>query len=302
MKISIITPSYQQDPYILRTLQSVAFQKVDAELEHIVMDGGSHDQTVSILKEAAQSMPHLKWLSEPDNGQAHAVNKGIQASSGDIIGWLNSDDIYYQGTLQRVLDFFNAHPDCDVVYGQADHINTNDLPFETYPTEPWDHERLIETCYFCQPAVFFRRRVFEKYGLLNDSLQYCMDYEYWLRLSKANASVMFLQKKLAGSRLYAETKTMHQKAKAHAEINDMLKEKFNSVPDKWLYHYAHAVIEQKMDGKQHPCLFRIMLTYHTLLSSIYWNRKLSVTLIKTIYDWLIKTPVTSRFMYLRRDA
>ena len=227
MKISVVTPSFNQGQFIERTLQSVASQ-TGAEIEHVVFDGGSTDDTVAILEHFS---PPVRWVSEKDKGQTDAINKGIRASDGEIIGWLNSDDVYYPGALARVAGFFEANPGIDVVYGMADHIDLEDHAFEPYPTEPWDFARLKETC---QPALFFRRRVVERHGLLDESLHYCMDYEYWLRLGKAGTRFAYLEEKLAGSRLYAETKTLGARVKVHREINDMFKKLFGAVPDRWL--------------------------------------------------------------------
>ena len=225
MKVSIVTPSFNQGKFIERTLQSVASQ-TGVEVEHVVFDGGSTDNTVEILKSFT---PSVRWVSQKDRGQADAVNKGICATKGEIIGWLNSDDIYYSGAIARVVAFFEANPEIDVVYGMADHINLVDQAFELYPTEPWNFERLKETCFICQPALFFRRRVIKEYGLLDESLIYCMDYEYWLRLGKAGVRFVYLKEKLAGSRLYADNKTLAARVKVHREINDMLKKMFGRV-------------------------------------------------------------------------
>lgn len=274
MKISIVTPSYNQGIFIERTLQSVAKQRdtlpADVELEHVVFDGGSNDTTVDVLKRHGDT---VRWVSEKDRGQTDAVNKGIRATDGDIVGWLNSDDVYYDGALASVLAYFEAHPEVDLVYGMADHIDQQDHAFESYPTEPWSFERLMQTCFICQPALFFRRRVFEQHGLLNESLNYCMDYEYWLRLGQAGVKFGYLERKLAGSRLYADNKTLGARVKVHAEINDMFKAKFGQVPRRWIANYAHAVVDNKVVRAQHPRRFLILLALWSNWAAFHWNRR-----------------------------
>lgn len=284
MKISIITPSYNQGQFIERTLLSVASQ-TGGEIEHVVFDGNSNDNTVEILQKAT-SLNH--WVSEKDKGQTDAVNKGILATSGEIIGWLNSDDIYYPGAIETVLDYFNKNPDVDVVYGMADHIDINDKPFETYPTEPWNFNRLKEVCIICQPALFFRRKVVEQHGLLDESLNYCMDYEYWLRLGKAGVRFGYLEKKLAGSRLYAENKTLGAKVKVHREINDMFKKKFGKVPTSWLFNYAHSVVENKIVREKNPIRYLSAILISTVHSSFHWNKRLSFDFMIMVMRWGLK--------------
>jgi glycosyltransferase involved in cell wall biosynthesis len=284
MKVSIVTPSYNQGQFIERTLQSVASQ-ASAKIEHVVFDGGSTDNTVEVLKNFS---PPVRWVSKKDKGQTDAVNQGIRATDGEIIGWLNSDDIYYPGAVALVVEYFDRHPEIDVVYGMADHIDLEDQAFESYPSEPWDFERLKETCFICQPALFFRRRVVEKNGLLDESLNYCMDYEYWLRLGKAGIRFAYLEEKLAGSRLYAENKTLGARVKVHKEINDMFKESFAKVPDRWLFNYAHAVVESKIDRRLHPMRFVLRIGLHTILASFRWNRSVSADMLNEIIMWARK--------------
>ena len=272
MKVSIVTPSYNQGQFIERTLQSVASQ-TGIEIEHVVFDGGSTDNTVEVLRKFS---PPVRWVSKKDKGQTDAVNKGILATDGEIIGWLNSDDIYYPDAIAFVVAYFSAHPEVDVVYGMADHIDLEDQAFEPYPSEPWDFERLKETCFICQPALFFRRRLVEQHGLLDESLNYCMDYEYWLRLGKAGVTFGYLEEKLAGSRLYADNKTLGARVKVHKEINDMFKKLYGRVPGRWLFNYAHAVVESKTDRNRAPRWFMLKLLVSTLIAAWYWNRKISV--------------------------
>ncbi|WP_027796617.1 glycosyltransferase family 2 protein [Paraburkholderia acidipaludis] len=283
MKISIVTPSYNQGQFIERTLQSVAFQD-GAEIEHVVFDGGSSDNTVDVLKAFA---PAVRWVSKKDKGQTDAVNQGIRATDGEIIGWLNSDDVYYPGAIARVVAFFQENPEIDVVYGLADHIDIDDNAFEDYPTEPWNLERLKETCFICQPALFFRRRVVDQYGLLDESLHYCMDYEYWLRLGKAGVRFALLDKKLAGSRLYADNKTLGARVKVHAEINDMFRKLFGMVPDRWLFNYAHAVVEQRYT-RSNSNAFALRVGMTSVSASLKWNHRVSGEMAKSIYSWIRK--------------
>jgi glycosyltransferase involved in cell wall biosynthesis len=282
MKVSIVTPSFNQGRFIERTLQSVASQS-GAEIEHVVFDGGSTDDTVEILKRFS---PPVRWVSKKDNGQADAVNKGIRVTDGEIIGWLNSDDIYYPGAIERIAAFFEAHPEIDLVYGMADHTDVEDHAFEPYPTEPWNFERLKETCYICQPALFFRRRVVEKYGLLNESLHYCMDFEYWLRLGKDGARFAYLEEKLAGSRMYSENKTMSAKVKVAQEINGVFKKLFGQVPDVWLFNYAHAVAGQGTSRENNETVFVIRLIVNSIFSALKWNRGISMVMRYTLNKWV----------------
>jgi glycosyltransferase involved in cell wall biosynthesis len=284
MKVSVITPSFNQGKFIERTLQSVACQIVPGvEIEHVVFDGGSTDNTVEVLKRFG---PSVRWISEKDGGQTDAVNKGIRATDGEIIGWLNSDDVYYPGAVAHVVAYFKANPDIDVVYGMADHVDLEDHAFESYPTEPWNLERLKEVCFICQPALFFRRRVVDIHGLLDESLNYCMDYEYWLRLGKAGIRFAYLEERLAGSRLYADNKTLGARVKVHKEINDMFKKLFGAVPDQWLFNYAHAVVGAKLNRDAAPKRFVLEVGLRTLFSAMYWNRRVSVAMRKEIKRWI----------------
>ncbi|MGO4222716.1 glycosyltransferase family 2 protein [Lysobacter sp. TAF61] len=283
MKISVVTPSYNQGQFIGRTLESVAGQQ-GVEVEHVVFDGGSTDSTTSVLAGFGRG---VRWTSEPDGGQTHAVNKGLVASDGEIIGWLNSDDVYYPGALARVHAYFAANPDVDVVYGMADHIDIDDVAFESYPTEDWSPERLIQTCFICQPALFMRRRVVATHGLLDESLNYCMDYEYWLRLARAGVRFGYLPEKLAGSRLYSDNKTLGASIAVHAEINGMLRQKFGAVSDIWLYKYAHVVVRSRVDERLHPTRFAREVSVRTMLASLRWNRGVSRSLLARLFPrWI----------------
>lgn len=282
MKVSIVTPSFNQGVFIERTLQSVLSQDWDA-IEYVVFDGGSSDSTIDVLRKYDG---RIRWVSERDKGQGDAVNKGIQATDGEVIGWLNSDDIYYPGAVRLAVECLVQHPEAEMVYGMADHIDLDDRPYEAYPTEPWNFDRLQQTCFICQPALFFRRSVIEKHGLLDVSLRYCMDYEYWLRVGAAGVRFHYLEKKLAGSRMYPENKTMRDVTKVHAEINDMLSRRLGRVPDRWITNYSGTLVNPRIDRARHPRRYIYALVLCTALASLWWNWRISPALRHMMFEWL----------------
>ncbi len=287
-KISVVTPSFNQAPFIERTIRSVLSQDWPS-LEYVVFDGGSTDGTVEILKKYGN---HVRWVSQKDDGQGDAVNRGILATSGEIIGWINSDDIYYPGAVRAAVEYFDAHPEADVVYGMADHIDLEDRPFECYRTEPWDFDRLLRHCFICQPATFFRRSVVQRCGLLDATLMYCMDYEYWLRLGVAGLQFGYLEQKLAGSRMYADNKTMGARLKVHREINDMFRARFGRVPANWIWNYVHVLLTSRGAESQTCLEFQFMA--QVMLAELRWNRKLSTDTLRAIHTRLRRIRTKTR--------
>lgn len=282
---TIVTPSFNQGKFIRKTIESVLSQDF-RNFEYLIFDGGSSDETVSILKSYGDS---VKWVSEPDRGQAHAVNKGLITSHGEVIGWLNSDDIYYPGALQTVHNTFIKHPEIDVVYGMADHIDENDNLIEPYYNEEWDYERLKEICFISQPAVFFRRTVVDEFGMLDENLKYCMDYEYWLRIGKAKP-FYYLKQGIAGSRLYKDTKTLGSAVAVHEEILDMFREKIGEIPDRWIFAHAHAVARAHGLKRESPAdnlKFVMKVIAVSLYNSLRTRRYISLSLLKVMGSWFI---------------
>ncbi|MBI3800478.1 MAG: glycosyltransferase, partial [Deltaproteobacteria bacterium] len=260
--VSIVTPSYHQGRYIADTIGSVLNQDYP-NLEYLVMDGGSTDGTVEILRQYGD---RLVWLSEKDRGQADAINKGLRMARGEILGWLNSDDTYEPGAISKIVQYFRTHPDVALVYGEGHHIDAQGHYLERYPTEPFDRQRLQETCFICQPTVFFRAEVFRALGPLDADLLYCLDYEYWLRVAK-RFRIGFLAEHLANSRLHGDTKTLARRVQVHEEILRVVKHHCGRVPTPWIATYAYFYLMEKLqphlvgiskEGWASPCV-RIFL-------------------------------------------
>jgi glycosyltransferase involved in cell wall biosynthesis len=287
LSITIITPSFNQAQFLERTIRSVLAQSSEeprfaGRIEHWVIDGGSSDGSVEILKRYSD---RLQWISEKDRGHPDAVNKGLARATGDIIGWLNSDDIFYNGAVAAVMDFFERRPDVDVVYGDGNHIDENDRFLEPYPTEDWNFERLKDYCFLCQPAVFFRRSVVERFGPLDVQWHYALDYEYWLRLGKKGARFVHIKALLAATRLHAATKTLGSRVKVHSENNDMLVALFGRAPDQWLYNFAHAVLDERGLPRGTP-RYSIEVALRSWAAAVRWNGLISFPMLKLGCQWI----------------
>lgn len=205
MKVSIVTPSYQQGEFIEETIKSVINQDY-SPLEHVVVDGGSTDETVQVLSEY-EDQYDLRWLSEPDEGQADGVNKGVDMTDGDIIGWLNSDDVYFsKDTVSTVVDRFELTT-ADAIYGDSVLITRDGVVQKiNCPPSQFDYERLIRGCFLVQPSVFLRREVLEKHKLDTDR-EYGMDYDLWLTIGE-EYDFQYVPKILSGDRNHQGRKTI----------------------------------------------------------------------------------------------
>jgi glycosyltransferase involved in cell wall biosynthesis len=209
LKISIITPSYNQAPFIERTIRSVLDQGY-ANLEYIVMDGGSTDGTIDILKRYGGQ---LTWISEQDKGQADAINKGITRSTGDIIAYLNSDDTYEPDALIKVASHFSRNPKtmwltgrCRIIDEQDREIRRLVTAYKNFLLRHYSYSLLLATNPVSQPATFWRRSVISEFGLFDETEHLVMDYDYWLRIGKTYPPAV-LDGYLAAFRVYAATKT-----------------------------------------------------------------------------------------------
>lgn len=208
-RISVITPSLNQGAYIERTIKSVLDQGYP-NLEYIVIDGGSSDNTIDILKAYGS---RLVWVSEKDEGQSDAINKGLSIATGDIIAYLNSDDLYEQGALSAAAEVFAKDRSvmwltgrCRII-DEADHeVRRLITEYKNLLLEQYSYRLLLVTNPISQPATFWRRQVVEEFGPFDLNEHLAMDYEYWLRIGRKYPPVI-INRYLAGFRVHQASKT-----------------------------------------------------------------------------------------------
>ncbi|HEX6243171.1 MAG TPA: glycosyltransferase family 2 protein [Polyangiales bacterium] len=213
VRISIVTPSFNQAQYLERTLESVLNQRGDFSLEYRVVDGGSSDGSVDILRRYGE---RLSWTSERDRGQVDAINKGLCAISGDIVGWVNSDDVLLPGALDAVARAFREHPEAEWLHGDCEIIDPDDRPvrkwvslYKRLRAQRHSFANLLTENYVSQMTVFWRRSVHDQIGYLDPALHFAFDYDLWLRLAR-RGDPLYLPRKLACFRWYPASKSGSQ--------------------------------------------------------------------------------------------
>lgn len=202
--ISVITPSFNQGPFIEETIRSVLLQGYP-RLEFIVIDGGSTDNSVDTIRKYGPWITY--WVSEPDGGQTYAINKGIRIATGDVLSWLNSDDILCPDALREVAEKFIESPDLELVYGDCEMIDENGDVFDRFNVRKSDLTDLLEENFISQPSTFFRARALAAVGGLDSELHYAMDYDLWIRMFLNKARVLYNPTVLSRFRYHGTSKS-----------------------------------------------------------------------------------------------
>jgi glycosyltransferase involved in cell wall biosynthesis len=200
MKLSIITPSYQQGAFIKKCIASVKRQKGDFAVEHIVLDNCSTDETKDVLAEYLENPGHveLRVFVEPDSGQTSAINKGFALATGDVLCWLNTDEEYQEGALQKVVSFLNANPLVDVVFGNCDFVDSCGRTVKRKREHFFSQNMLLfYGCFIPSCATFVRRRIIEAGIILDPKFKVNMDFDWYVRISKAGYKFATLPATLA---------------------------------------------------------------------------------------------------------
>jgi GT2 family glycosyltransferase len=248
--ISIVTPSYEQGRYLARTIYSVLSQNYP-RLEYRVQDGGSSDETRAVLERFDGSLSG--WAIEPDDGQADAINRGFAHTGGEIMAYLNSDDLLLPGSLAYVARYFAKHPDVDAVYGHRIMIDEYDSEVGRWVLPPHADDVLAVVDYVPQETLFWRRELWERAGARIDaSLQFAIDWDLLLRFRDAGARMVRLPRFLGAFRVHDEQKTGRQQQLCDSE-SELLRRRV----------LGRAMSEQEVAARARPYLRRHVL-HHTI--------------------------------------
>jgi GT2 family glycosyltransferase len=227
-RISIVTPNRGHGRYLRQCIDSVLEQGYP-DVEHRVFDGGSQDESIEILKSYGSA---ISWVSGADGGQAAAINEGFRKATGDVVAWLNSDDYYLPGAFDAAIAALARDPEAAAVHANAWMVDGAGNRLGRYPTFALERADLAPKCYVCQPTVFLRREVLESEGLLNDELELCFDYEWWLRILR-NRRMIFCEQPLAATRHHARTKTRARRSRGLIEAGYVTRHHFGRPHWRW---------------------------------------------------------------------
>jgi len=204
-RVSLVTPSFNQAAYLEAAILSVLNQGYP-DLEYMVFDGGSQDGSTQILNRYRDRLAY--WESVPDRGQAHAVNKGWERANGKYVWWLNADDLLVPGALLSAVEYLEAHPDADLIYGDVLRIDESGQVMDLYEYKDFDLVRLVASAgAIAQAGGLMRRTTIDRIGYLDEGLHFLMDTEYWIRLALSGGRIVHLGQPLALFRIHAHSKT-----------------------------------------------------------------------------------------------
>ncbi len=213
--VSIITPSYNQAVFLERTILTVLNQTYPV-IEYFIIDGGSQDDSVNVIHKYQDKLKG--WVSEKDQGQTDAINKGFAMANGDILAWINSDDTYEPDTVKCAVEYLDTHPDVGLVYGDTKFINEKDEVIGTFPAALTNYAKLRQGyVHIPQQAAFFRASLWKQVAPLDPSFYFAMDYDLWIRLAKLSG-VAYVHSHWANFRLHGEAKTIHSDDRCWPEM------------------------------------------------------------------------------------
>jgi len=270
-KISIVTPSYNQVQYLEETIRSVLLQGYP-NLEYIIIDGGSTDGSVEIIKKYEPWLTY--WVTEKDKGQSNAINKGFRHASGELIGWINSDDIFFPLAFKEVV-FYWVENDRPKALITGTKLKGNSTLDKISRLEQFPHtiKHLLEKNIIEQPSTFYPVELLKEVGYIDERYKMSMDYDLWLRMAKQGADLIFLNKDLAVTRVYPETKTSRFRQRSLFEVLQSVWRNFRVIPEPWLKKFITVMVVP--DGIKSTLLKKLFFSNRNIIFL------LSVKILKT---------------------
>jgi len=243
--------------FLEETIQSVLAQDYP-NIEYIVMDAGSTDETLGILE---KYKGRLDFHSGPDRGTADAINKGFARSHGSVFAYLNADDIYLPGAISNAMRVLASEPGTGVVYGDANWVDEQGRTLAPYPVRPYDAALLSQECFISQPAAFIRREAFELAGRMDSNLQYAYDYDLWIRVSRLYP-MRKIDAVLATSRMHTHNKTVGQRRSVLRETLRLLRSHYGYVPFPPVHAYTSYLVDRRDQFFEplQPSVFKYLLS------------------------------------------
>ena len=263
--VSIVTPSYNMAPHLPATIESVLSQDYP-RIEYIVVDGGSTDGSLEILE---RHRDRLRWFTGKDKGPSDAAHRGFLEARGEVFAWLNADDIFLPGAVRAGVEYLAAHPDIDVVYGEAWWIDDQGAVIRRYPTLPFDPKTLERDCFICQPAAFIRASSYKRCGLDPDVAR-SFDYDLWIRMAKQNFRFRSIPDYLAGSRMHTGSKTLYERDDVFHASMRLLKRHYGYVPFSWVFGYTAYRMDRR-DQFFQPLRPSLLKYLASLPMGLQWN-------------------------------
>jgi glycosyltransferase involved in cell wall biosynthesis len=282
--VSVVTPSFQQARFLGACIESVLNQDY-SRIDYLVRDGGSTDGSVEVLQGFSD---RLRWRSKSDGGQANGINQGLREAKGEIVGYLNSDDVLLPGSVAAAVRVFAERPDVDVVYGRASLIDEAGRVLRPFPTQPFDREIFIQHCFISQPAAFWRRSLHERFGYFSSEFDHTLDYEFWIRVMCGGAKFLHVDEEWSYAREHAQAKSQRLRGEIFRQIRDLQIRHLGYCGRNWWEQYLRYLRDEQggawrlLPGKRDERLYRL-----AWLPYIFWRRKLGGPLFYRPGHWRV---------------